>query len=176
MTFLSGLAKSFEVGELVLTRYDRADAAALFMALNDPVCWEHIPRAVPSNASELGDQIAAKLDGHRLTLTIRRDGQVIGTTSIIDVDDPRGVEIGATQLSPGVWGTGVNRRVKRLLIAALFEAGYEWVQFRTDERNLRSAAAIRGLGAEDLGIRQDTIIRRDGSTRSSAFFRLHRSA
>ncbi len=152
----------------------RRRAAALFTALSDPSCWEHIPRPIPSNASELRDQIAAKLDGHRLTFTIRIDEQVIGTTSIIDVDDPQGVEIGATQLSTGAWGTGVNRRVKRLLIAALFASGCNWVQFRMDERNVRSAAAIRFLGAEDLGIRQDTIIRRDGCTRSSAFFRLHR--
>lgn len=103
----------------------RRRAAALFTALSDPSCWEHIPRPIPSNASELRDQIAAKLDGHRLTFTIRIDEQVIGTTSIIDVDDPQGVEIGATQLSTGAWGTGVNRRVKRLLIAALFASGVQ---------------------------------------------------
>jgi N-acetyltransferase len=48
------------------------------------------------------------------------------------------------------------------------------VQLRTDERNGRSAAAIRKLGAIDLGIRQEQHVRRDGSRRRSRIFRIDR--
>jgi RimJ/RimL family protein N-acetyltransferase len=88
--------------------------------------------------------------------------------------DPAGAEIGGTLLDPGVWGTGVNTQVKRLLLALIFRHGAQWVQLRTDERNRRSAAAIRKLGATDLGIRQELLVRRDGTRRQSRIFRLDR--
>lgn len=158
---------------VTLSNYTEADAVGLFEALADPLCWEHIPRVIPVTASELHDQIATKLDGHRITYTIVHNGHVVGTTSIIDIGDPDGVEVGATQLTPTMWGSGVNQRSKKLLTDALFAAGCTWVQFRTDERNHRSAAAIRRLGAVELGVRPDTLVRRDGSRRASAFFRLY---
>lgn len=61
-----------------------------------------------------------------------------------------------------------------MLLAALFEAGASWVQLRTDVRNTRSAAAIRKLGAVEVGVRQDSRVRRDGSLRRSVFFRIAR--
>jgi len=73
-----------------------------------------------------------------------------------------------------VWGTGVNTEVKRLLLAVIFRHGAQWVQLRTDERNRRSVAAIRKLGATDLGIRQEHLVRRDGTRRRSRIFRLDR--
>ena len=71
------------------------------------------------------------------------DGRVVGTTSVFygadfyGADDPAGVEVGATQFAPSVWGTGVNTEVKRLLLAVIFRHGAQWVQLRTDERNRR---------------------------------------
>lgn len=58
--------------------------------------------------------------------------------------------------------------VKRLLLAALFQHGAQWVQLRTDERNGRSAAAIRKLGAADLGLRQEDRNLMIGSAADSA--------
>lgn len=176
MAFPPAVPTRLDDGVVFLTPYEETDAGPLFDALDDPRCWEHIPRDIPGTRTELHRQIIAKLDGHRLTYTIRSGGQVVGTTSVIDVDENEGVEIGATQLAPTAWGTGVNARSKDLLTAALFAAGSSWVQFRTDERNARSAAAIRKLGAMDLGVRQDARVRRDGSIRASAFFRLNAPA
>jgi RimJ/RimL family protein N-acetyltransferase len=68
----------------------------------------------------------------------------------------------------------INTAVKRLLLAVIFRHGAQWVQLRTDERNGRSAAAIRKLGASDLGIRQEHLVRRDGTRRNSRMFRLDR--
>jgi RimJ/RimL family protein N-acetyltransferase len=72
-------------------------------------------------------------------------------------------------------GTGVNAEVKRLLFEVIFAHGAEWIQLRTDERNGRSAAAIRKLGAADFGVRLDDRVRRDGTRRRSRFFRLART-
>ncbi|MGW4126236.1 GNAT family N-acetyltransferase [Nocardia sp. NPDC004711] len=161
-------------GEVSLRSYSSADAEDLFEALRDECVWEHIPRTVPEDFSTLdADIVASMAAGLWLTFTVRRARGVVGRTSLIwDPSAPEGVEIGGTQFTPTVWGTGINMRAKALLIGEVFTQGAEWIRFRTDERNLRSAAAIRKLGATDLGVHQDTIIRRDGSARRSRFFRL----
>ena len=111
------------------------------------------------------------------TFTVRQDGTVVGMTSVdFDLADPAGVELGGTQFNPAVWGTGVNATVKRLLFDAIFDYGAEWIQLRTDERNGRSAAAIRKLGATDLGVHPDHRIRRDGTRWQSLMFRLSRAS
>jgi RimJ/RimL family protein N-acetyltransferase len=108
-----------------------------------------------------------------VTFTGRQDGRAVGITSVLfDPDDPAGVEIGGTLLAPAVWGTGVNTEVKRLLLAVVFRRGAQWVQVQTDERNGRSAAAIRKLGATELGVRSEPLVRRDGTRRRSRVFRL----
>jgi RimJ/RimL family protein N-acetyltransferase len=148
----------------------------LFESLQDERAWEHIPRAIPADAGSLDESIRSWLaDGSRVTFTVRQQGRVVGMTSVLfDPHDPAGAEVGGTQLDPGVWGTGVNTQVKRLLLAMIFRHGAQWVQLRTDERNGRSAAAIRKLGATDLGVRQEHLIRRDGTRRQSRIFRLDR--
>jgi len=164
-------------GTISVRRYEAADAAELLAALKDERAWEHIPRAIPADAAALDESIQSwRPGGNRVTFTVRQDRIVVGMTSVIfDPADPGGVEVGGTQLDPAVWGTGVNAAVKRLLFDAIFDYGAEWIQLRTDERNGRSAAAIRKLGAIDLGIRQDHRIRRDGSRRNSLMFRLDRA-
>jgi pantetheine-phosphate adenylyltransferase len=163
-------------GTISVRSYDRADAAELFGSLADERVWEHMSRAVPADVAALDEVIRSRLaDGYRATFTVRQGGRVAGITSVLfDPDDPAGAEVGGTLLAPGVWGTGVNTEVKRLLLAVIFRHGAQWVQLRTDERNRRSAAAIRKLGATDLGIRQEHLVRRDGTRRRSRIFRLDR--
>jgi RimJ/RimL family protein N-acetyltransferase len=163
-------------GTVSVRRYAADDAAELLDALRDERAWEHIPRATPADAPALDETIQSwRPGGNRLTFTVRRDGAVVGMTSVIyDPQDPGGVEVGGTQFDPAVWGTGVNAAVKRLLFDAIFDYGAEWIQLRTDERNGRSAAAIRKLGATDLGVRQEHLVRRDGTRRQSRIFRIDR--
>jgi len=165
-------------GDVSVRRYDAADAAELLDALKDERAWEHIPRAIPADAAMLDESIQSwRPGGNRLAFTVRRGGVVVGMTSVIfDPQDPAGVEVGGTQFDPAVWGTGVNAAVKRLLFDAIFDYGAEWIQLRTDERNGRSAAAIRKLGAADLGVQPDHRIRRDGTRRQSLMFRLDRAS
>lgn len=163
-------------GTVSVRSYDPADAAELFDSLADERVWEHMSRAIPADADALDEVIRSRLaDGYRATFTVRQGGRVVGVTSVLfDPDDPAGAEVGATLLDPGVWGMGVNTEVKRLLLAVIFGHGAQWVQLRTDERNGRSAAAIRKLGATALGIRQEHLVRRDGTRRQSRIFRLDR--
>jgi RimJ/RimL family protein N-acetyltransferase len=163
-------------GTVSVRSYDPADAAELFESLADERVWQFMSRAVPADAGVLDEIIRSRLaDGYRATFTVRQGGHAVGITSVLfDPHDPAGAEVGGTLLDPGVWGSGVNSEVKRLLLAVIFRHGAQWVQLRTDERNGRSAAAIRKLGAIDLGIRQENLARRDGTRRSSRIFRVGR--
>jgi RimJ/RimL family protein N-acetyltransferase len=165
-------------GTVLVRGYEPADAAELLEALADERVWKHMSRGSPADAPEMDEVIRSKLgDGNRVTFTIRQAGRPVGITSVLfDPRDPAGVEIGGTLLDPEVWGTGVNTDVKRLLLAVIFGHGAEWVQLRTDERNGRSAAAIRKLGATDLGSYPEQFVRRDGTRRRSRIFRLDRHA
>lgn len=167
------LPTRFEHGDVSLHAYEQTDAAPLFVALNHYACWEHIPRPIPRTAESLDQQVTKMVqDGQRVTYVICWRALVVGMTSVIDIGDPEAVEIGGTQLNPTAWGSGVNRLAKNLVSTAIFQAGRRWIQIRTDERNKRSAAAIRALGATDMGVRQDALVRRDGTIRRSIFFRL----
>lgn len=163
-------------GALSVRPYVAADAQDLFEALSDERAWEHIPAAVPLTAVALDALIQSKIsNGLRETFTIRLEERVVGTTSVLfDPSDTEGLEVGGTQLDPSVWGAGVNIRTKRLMLNAIFAQGAQWVQLRTDERNGRSAAAIRKLGARDLGLHQNQRVRRDGTQRTSRLFRIDR--
>jgi RimJ/RimL family protein N-acetyltransferase len=154
--------------------YDPADAAQLAESLADERVWEYMSRAAPADAATLDMVIRSRLaGGNRATFTIRLGGRAVGITSVLfDPLDPAGAEIGGTLLDPAVWGTGVNTEVKRLLVAVIFRHDAQWIQLRTDERNGRSAAAIRKLGVTDLGVRSEHLVRRDGTRRQSRIFRL----
>lgn len=170
------LPAQMSAGITSLLSYNPADAVELFESLADERVWEHMSRAIPADAATLDQVVRSGLaGGYRATFTIRQRRRAVGITSVLfDPDRPAGAEIGATLLDPGVWGTGVNTTVKRLLLAVIFRHGAEWVELRTDERNERSAAAIRKLGATELGICQELLVRRDGTRRRSRIFRIER--
>lgn len=171
-----GFPAGMSTGGVSLPPYESAYAVELFESLGNERVWEHMSRAAPNDSAALDEVIRSKLaSGFQVTFTVRQGGRAVGITSVLfDPDDPAGVEIGGTLLAPAVWGAGVNAEVKRLLLAVLFREGAQWVQLRTDDRNGRSAAAIRKLGATDLGLRPEHLVRRDGTPRTSRIFRVHR--
>lgn len=70
----------------------------------------------------------------------------------VDVRHPGVVEVGNTYLRPAMRATDVNRRAKWLILSWLFGAGFHRVEFRVDDRNARSKAAVRKLGARHEGL------------------------
>lgn len=163
-------------GTVSVLIYEPTDALELFESLANAPVWEHMSRAAPADVDTLDEVIRSKLGGgYRKTFTMRQGGHAVGITSVMfDPEHPGGVEVGGTLLDPGVWGTGVNAAVKRMLLAEVFRHGAEWVQLRTDERNGRSAAAILKLGAHELAPRDESFARRDGTRRRSRIFKIER--
>lgn len=81
------------------------------------------------------------------------------------------LHIGWTWLGENFRGTGLNTHIKYLMLRYAFEElKFEKVEFRIDERNLRSRKAVEKLGAKLEGIlRKDTFMP-DGFRRNSCCY------
>jgi N-acetyltransferase len=99
-------------------------------------------------------------------------GQAFGSTSLFDIDaGNRKLEIGHTWIGASHRRTAANTEAKLLLLGHAFEAmGAVRVQFKCDERNERSKAAIQRLGAKPEGVQRHWMLLADGHRRDTAFF------
>ena len=99
------------------------------------------------------------------------DGALAGMSSFLSIDEAnRTVEIGRTYVAPSQRGTGLNTKVKRLMLDRAFGAGFTRVEFRIDTRNGRSMAAVEKLGAKRDGILRRNRITWTGYVRDTAVF------
>ncbi len=107
----------------------------------------------------------------RCPFTLTLDGQIIGMSGYLNFAlDRQAVEIGNTYILPEVRGTGVNGRIKQLLIARAFDSGIRRIEFRIDERNARSQAAVRKLGAVKEGVLRAERVTWTGHVRDTGLY------
>ena len=79
--------------------------------------------------------------------------RLVGMSTYLNIDEEPGMlEIGTTYLRPDVRGTGLNRRIKDMMIRHALDCGYSTICFRVDARNQRSQAAVLKLGAAQVRI------------------------
>ena len=69
-----------------------------------------------------------------------------------------------------VRGSGFNRRVKDMMLRRAFDCGFRRVEFRVDERNKRSQAAMTRLGAVREGLLCADRITWTGHVRDTVLF------
>ncbi len=101
--------------------------------------------------------------------------ELVGMSSYLDVEPKHGsVQIGRTYFVPRVRGTGINARVKKLMIDRAYEAGFGRVEFKVDTRNARSMAAIAKLGAVHEGTLRRNLVTWTGYQRDTAVFSILR--
>ena len=95
--------------------------------------------------------------------------KVVGSTRFYDVQIQfKTTQLGYTWYSESVWGTGVNEHCKFLLLQYAFETiGFERVEFRADNRNKRSIAAMQKIGCTVEGILRNHLPTSDGTRRDS---------
>jgi len=96
----------------------------------------------------------------------------IGSTRFGHIDHKNKVlHIGWTWISPVSRGTGFNHQMKFLMLSYAFEKmNFEKVEFRIDERNIRSRKAVEKLGASLEGILRKNVITKSGFRRSSCCY------
>ena len=100
------------------------------------------------------------------------DGEELaGMSSFIGIDEGRQVlEIGGTYYRPHLRGSGINRRVKDMMMKRAFDCGIRRIEFRVDARNTRSQAAMKKLGAVREGVIRADRITWTGHVRDTVLF------
>ena len=89
----------------------------------------------------------------RMPYAVFAGDRLVGMTAWLRPDwSAQTVEIGSSYIHPDVRGTGFNGRLKRLMIDHAFAVGIRRIEFRIDERNKRSQAAVAKLGCTKEGV------------------------
>jgi N-acetyltransferase len=104
-------------------------------------------------------------------IEIPAQNRLIGYTRFFNMAPQHAkLEIGSW-LYPEVWGTGINYESKYLMLYYAFEElMVQRVQFKADETNLRSRAALLKLGATYEGTLRHDMILENGRVRNSAYY------
>ena len=93
----------------------------------------------------------------------------VGVTRFYDIQLANNTtQLGYTWYSKKVWGTGLNQHCKFLLLQfAIDEMGFERVEFRADNNNKRSIAAMQKIGCTIEGILRNHLPLPNGTRRDS---------
>ena len=115
------------------------------------------------------DALVARPDA--ATFTLWQGDEMVGMSSFLRIDPKnRVLEIGFTYYRPTFRGTGINHRIKDMMIRRAIDCGFHRVEFRVDERNKRSQAAMAKLGAHREGIRRADTVTWTGHVRDTVMF------
>ncbi|CAM3295588.1 GNAT family protein [Deinococcus saxicola] len=156
-------------GTLTLRPLTEADIPGLRTLAADCMDELALMGTSPSNAAYYQSALDAP-DQQPFAIVV--DGELAGSTRYGDIRAAHaGLEIGWTWLHPAHMGTGINRRMKLLLLAHAFgELGMQRVQLKTDNLNTRSQRAIEKIGAVREGVLRKHQRRQDGSLRDTVMF------
>lgn len=159
---------------------ERRHLPALVAAAQDPEIFQYFIPPPLGNLAAMTNWLESILKGQAAGTevgwaTVRvSDDKVVGATTYLDIRRAnRGLEIGNTWLAQEAWRTPVNTEAKYLQLCHAFEGLGAWrVQLKTDERNIRSRAAIARLGCTYEGTLRRYQVRHDGFVRNTAMFSL----
>ena len=152
-------------------------ANLLPISLNEPDTWKY---SLLNASGEEGLKnyiniaLQAKESGKEYPFIVfdKKTNKYAGSTRFYDINLPyKTLQLGYTWYGKEFQGTGLNKHCKFLLLSFAFEKmGMERVEFRADNNNERSIAAMKSIGCKvegvlrnhqptrDAGIRRDSII------------------
>jgi RimJ/RimL family protein N-acetyltransferase len=146
----------------------------LEISLNEPETWEYsLIRANGKENLENYIQIAIKAKENKTDFPFivydKKSGKYAGSTRFYDIQLPfKTMQLGYTWYGKDFRGTGLNKHCKFLLLEFAFETlRMERVEFRADNNNQRSIAAMKSIGCKVEGVLRnhmptfDSEVRRD---------------
>ena len=168
---MTELGEPMQEGDLnlePLTEAHRSDLKAA--CAEDPDIWLIYAISYdPEHFDPSFDALIARSNGRAFAILV--GGRLIGMSCYIGIEEQRGVlEIGNTYYIPEMRGTGLNRRVKDLIIGRAVDCGFRRIEFRVDSRNARSQAAMAKLGAVREGVIRAERITWTGHVRDTVLF------
>lgn len=131
----------------------------LEISLNEPETWDYsLVRANGIENLENYIKIALKARDNKIEFPFivfdKKSGKYAGSTRFYDINFAfKTLQLGYTWYGKDFRGTGLNKRCKFLLLQFAFETlGMERVEFRADNNNQRSIAAMKSIGCTVEGV------------------------
>lgn len=162
-------------GPLILEEINQKHKSPLQQAAHESAIWKHNPELNnPEDFTQKWFKKALDQKAHkkRLPFVIFYEEKVIGSTSFYAIDeDNKRLSIGYTWFHPNYWGTGINKKVKVMMLDYVFNVlQFNRVSFHIDCKNSRSCKAVEKLGAKKEGVLRHHMIRPDGSLRDTVVY------
>ena len=147
--------------ERVLFRPLEENAYELLLpfALNEPDLWKYSlvnPAGAAGMQAYISQALQAREEGKEYPFMVydKVAKQCAGCTRFYDIQLPyQSLQLGYTWYGKMFQRTGLNRHCKYLLLSFAFEdMGMERVEFRADNNNAKSIAAMKGIGCIVEGV------------------------
>ncbi|MEI8142341.1 MAG: GNAT family protein [Chitinophagia bacterium] len=140
----------------------------------EPTLWNFALTPIKTE-QEFEQYITSAVESRRLNTAYpfivfdKVQNKFVGSTRFYDLQlNHSSTQLGYTWYSESTWGTGLNEHCKLLLLTFAFETiGFERVEFRADNRNKRSIAAMQKIGCTIEGVLRNHLPTSDGTRRDS---------
>ncbi len=140
----------------------------------EPALWKYALTPITTE-QEFEQYVATAVEARQLKSAYpfivfdKLQNKYVGSTRFYDIQlNNSTTQFGYTWYSESTWGTGLNEHCKFLLLQFAFETiGFERIEFRADNRNKRSIAAMQKIGCTVEGILRNHLPTSDGTRRDS---------
>lgn len=146
----------------------------LDISVNEPETWDYSSKSAAGKEAlnvYIEEALVARQAGTEYPFIVydKKSNTYAGSTRFYDIQVNNGaLQLGYTWYGKDFRGTGLNKHCKFLLLQFAFETlGTERVEFRADNRNQRSIAAMKSIGCTVEGVIRSHMPLRDGTRRDS---------
>lgn len=146
----------------------------LYFSLNEPTIWKY--SLIQANGEEnlknyIQIALKAKQEQKEYPFIVfdKVKNMYAGSTRFYDIQlSNQSLQLGFTWYGSEFQGTGLNKHCKFLLLDYAFnEMNMERVEFRADNSNQRSIAAMKSIGCQVEGVLRSHGLKPDGTRRDS---------
>lgn len=146
----------------------------LVFSMNEPTLWQY--SITQANGEEnLKRYVRIAMDArankteYPFIVWDKQTERYAGSTRFYDIQlNHKTLQLGYTWYGKDFHGTGLNKHCKYLLLRFAFETlGMERVEFRADNNNARSIAAMKSIGCREEGVLRSHLALPDGKRRDS---------
>ena len=177
MSFVFDAARAYVLGNscVLLRPLQSEDCKNLLLfSLQEPDLWKYslLQAGGEENLKHyISIALEARANGKEYPFVVfdKRSQEFAGSTRFYDIQvDHKVLQLGYTWYGKKFQGTGLNKHCKFLLLQFAFEQiGMERVEFRADNNNQRSIAAMKSIGCVEEGVLRSHMPKAGGGRRDS---------
>ncbi len=141
-------------------------------SLNEPETWEYslvTAAGIDNLTNYMSIAVTARINKSEFPFIVfdKRTNEYAGSTRFYDINiSYKTLQLGYTWYGKKFRGSGLNKHCKYLLLELAFEKlNFERVEFRADNRNAKSIAAMKSIGCKVDGILRSNMPTQNKETR-----------